>query len=712
MAKKLFSTYVQEGSDILLPVLTEFVGTNMKSVYGSSWWDEVLSIFYDHNRGPVLPTSGSDDELLDSLDFSRCIKIMQWRWKDVFSNHFGSESNNCSNYVHELLAVRNSKGKAHIGRRDIEQCDAERALDTMIRLCRHIDMNAANQIKEIYKVVRNGGDEFFSVSGPVPVDIPSNKEEADIPFDAINNLMDLIGTELVKKTTLTKKLTIGGVTRSYPVYKVRIDKLFYNDQNDRVATWFSRYCAEKGIDSLSKLDREEYNSIVEEFVVESNPDALRKTQKSILRHGQQEAGVTLSDGRIVDGNRRYTCLRRIERETTEEMFFETVLLDSDLETDKKKIKMLELAIQHGEEKRVDYDLIDYAIGTYNDVVKSPLLTIEEYANCTEEPVSEVQKRIEIAKIIVEFVEYLRVPKQYYIAREYQVYSVFDEMMPILNLLNVDEQHQLKRIVFNNVLLQANRDQRKFIRDIKGLIKGNDYQEYFDDQREINDLIHAKFDMANVTCKSDLDTFSDSNAIIREKLRNSIERFLQLSKDKRTILKPIENVAKSVSLMADVDENVFDKMNAEEKNDLLDGINRLSNVIGEYSSKLGTDPLGKPLINNTFKLAKSRVLDPNILCKSVGIKISSLEFCLQMGIIRENEKENNYCEARLFFINEDNELVSDIQEVLLKTDEELTCRFKLINNDYTETEILYLVIQSTKDKDDEALRVIPFEIDIY
>ena len=51
---------------------------------------------------------------------------------------------------------------------------------------------------------------------------------------------------------------------------------------------------------------------------------------------------------------------------------------------KKQIKLLELAIQHGEEKKVDYDLIDYAIGTYRDIVQTGLLTVEEYAASANE----------------------------------------------------------------------------------------------------------------------------------------------------------------------------------------------------------------------------------------------------------------------------------------------------------------------------------------
>ena len=46
----------------------------------------------------------------------------------------------------------------------------------------------------------------------------------------------MVGTDLVQKTDLTRKITYGGKTVAYPVYRVRLDALYYNDQNDRIAT--------------------------------------------------------------------------------------------------------------------------------------------------------------------------------------------------------------------------------------------------------------------------------------------------------------------------------------------------------------------------------------------------------------------------------------------------------------------------------------------
>ena len=47
--------------------------------------------------------------------------------------------------------------------------------------------------------------------------------EGDIKMQ--NLLKEGLGT-VVEKTSLTRKLTIDGVTKAYPVYRVRLDQLF------------------------------------------------------------------------------------------------------------------------------------------------------------------------------------------------------------------------------------------------------------------------------------------------------------------------------------------------------------------------------------------------------------------------------------------------------------------------------------------------------
>ena len=69
----------------------------------------------------------------------------------------------------------------------------------------------------------------------------------------MNLLVDGLEEKTVFKTELTKQLSIDNHTEVYPVYKIRLDKLYYNDQNDRIATWISQYKADNKINCFDMI---------------------------------------------------------------------------------------------------------------------------------------------------------------------------------------------------------------------------------------------------------------------------------------------------------------------------------------------------------------------------------------------------------------------------------------------------------------------------
>lgn len=567
---------VQRGFRILVGSMSSYIGQSLNKAYKDDWWDELLSAL----RYPRdLPVNGSYSELIDSLDIANCLRIIDWMWGPVYRNLL---SPNCRAWSKELMGLRNSV--AHSGQQDLDQPMAERGLDTMALLCAEIDPEGADEIREIYREVRSRANDTVR---PTMIVRGAEQPESDSKRGSLQegSLLQLVGTDTVQKTTLTRKVTYAGKTVLYPVYKVRLDALYYNDQNDRIATWITQYESENGKDSLSELNTDIYNRIIENFICDSNPEAIRKTEKNIALVGQREPGVTLADGRIVDGNRRYTCLRRIQRTTAEPIYFETVLMDMDIREDKKQIKLLELAIQHGEEKKVDYDLIDFAIGTYRDVVQTELLTIKEYAVSTNEQLADVRKRIEIAEVICEFLEYIGLPEQYHVAREYQVYSLFQEMIPLLRSLKENEKVELKRIAFNNVLMKAIPDQRKFIRDVKGLIRSNSYREYFEDQRKWDTEIHNKLQGKEIHTKEDIDAFGSENADIADELAMSMERAMLRSRSQKLKEKPSENVTKSITLLMDIDSRFFERLGTEEKESLKAELGELIHIAETFKELL-------------------------------------------------------------------------------------------------------------------------------
>lgn len=573
--------YVQKGFRILVSSMSGYIGQQLSKKYKGKWWNEVLRILYDQRD---LPSNGDYGTLVDSLDIANCIRIIDRMWFEEFKDLI---SPNCRSWAKELMGIRNIV--AHLGQKDLDQPMAERALDTMRLLCNEIDPDGAAEIEVLYKEVRAMASDIVGMSsGSVGIAQPETVSKRGELVEG--SLLKITDTALIIKTDMTKKVTFGGKTVPYPVYKVRLDLLYYNDQNDRISTWISSYESENGEGSLSALGEDTksrfvYNRVIEGFICESNFEAIQKTQTNIKVIGQREPGVTLADGRVVDGNRRFTCLRRLQRETPEPLYFETVIMDMDIQADKKQIKLLELAIQHGEEKKVDYDQIDFSIGTYRDIVQTKLLTVEEYAQSTNEQVADVKKRIEIAELIAEFLEHIKLPEQYHVAREFQVYALFVEMLPLLKKLNDIEKTQLKCAVFNNVMMNALTDQRKYIRDIKGLIKSDTYRDYFTEQDVKNQEIQDKYKEVEIKNKNSIDSFAEANISIAEDLHLSIEKALLRSR--RTQLKniPTENVSKSFNLLSEIDTKLFEKMSDEEKAGLKADLEELTKLVQRLKRKL-------------------------------------------------------------------------------------------------------------------------------
>ena len=280
--------------------------------------------------------------------------------------------------------------------------------------------------------------------------------------------MNLLENGLVEKsifkTENKKRLVIGNIAEDYPIYKIRLDKLFYNDQNDRISTWISEYKMKNNIDKIDYSDKESYNKIIHEFITKSNYDAMKKTQQNIEAIGQIEAGVVLTDGRIIDGNRRFTCLRNIQEKRQEEQYFEAVILDYSIEHNEKQIKMLELMLQHGVDEKVGYSPIERLVGIYHDIVETNLLTISEYAKSVNDTAKNIEVEVEKAKLLVEFLEFINAKKQFYLARHLELADPLKELYVMLKKINDEEtQDDLKNAVFSQFICKPAGDLTRYIR---------------------------------------------------------------------------------------------------------------------------------------------------------------------------------------------------------------------------------------------------------
>ena len=530
------------------------------------------------------------------------------------------------------------------------------------------------------------------------------------------NLLQITDESIVGKTTLSRKLTLGGVTKAYPVYRVRLDQLFYNDQNDRIATWITQYKNDTSNISFSELSREEYNKIIEQFIIDSNPAAIEKTKNNIALVNQREPGVILSDGRIVDGNRRFTCLRLLNAEDENVQYFETVILDASVENDQKQIKMLELAIQHGEEQRVDYNMIDMAIGAYHDIIETELLTIDEYVSSTNIPISEVRRRLETAKLIIEFLEFMGVTKQYHIAREMQVYSVFYEMVPLAKRCETEEsKKELKRSVFSNIMMGSFADQKKFIRNVKAMMDSGLYSSYIKKQAKIADEIEEKKKVRPITNKHDLDEFIKENEDLSEDLQISMDRSLLQSKKAQTKSRPSQIVTKSLSMLMDIDTRIFDKLSEGEKEKLHTQLHKLTDAVSLIEDEVVSDGTVKDdtpaedIPKGRLFIAERHGDEPFVYCKENKI-ISNLNFALSFSALKYGNAQSNEVDALVYFVNEEFEELCAIQEMHIVVGEITKVNFSL-NSSASSLSNCYLVIKSPKDAIREAQSISKFNIKI-
>ena len=118
---------VQKGFRIIHPIMAGYIGRELNRVYQKGWWNEVLYTLGDKARD--LPDHGDYGDLIDSMDIATCLRLLDWKWGDVFKTKLSIDYRTWSK---ELMGVRNDT--AHIGQQDLESRYAERALDTMALL--------------------------------------------------------------------------------------------------------------------------------------------------------------------------------------------------------------------------------------------------------------------------------------------------------------------------------------------------------------------------------------------------------------------------------------------------------------------------------------------------------------------------------------------------------------------------------------------------
>lgn len=375
--------------------------------------------------------------------------------------------------------------------------------------------------------------------------------------------------------TITKRLRLKGITSEFQAYRIPLKYLRYNVKNDRIATFITQY-----IDEVGELPEEthEINNVLEKFIIDSNPDAFKKTKNNIQAIFQSEVAVIMSNGVVIDGNRRFTALRQLSKEfgKSEFAYLEAVILPRD-QYDEKDIKRLELNLQHAIESKIDYNPIERLVGIYRDLIQEGHpFSIEEYAEETQIKVPKVKEEIAIATLLVEYLKYINQPEKFHIARTQKIDGPLREIYKILKSkkIDADDEEDVKEYLFANILSLEGDITRK-IRDLKPVMEKKESREKIIDEAEdflddINDNL-ADSIVEEVASKTGI---VNINHNIRENLTNITEKYVDANKLANAKNQPIEALKKSLERVEEVDKDAVQRFDSNMSKELIIYIDKI------------------------------------------------------------------------------------------------------------------------------------------
>lgn len=422
----------------------------------------------------------------------------------------------------------------------------------------------------------------------------------------VNNLMNLAEAGEITTTGAKPKLptTIPNLTNTMlDVYRIPLKYLYYNDENGRISTQIKREFG--SLNPHSDEMGTDYNNKIAEFIEEDNAPALKKTKKSIKDKGQQVYGYVLLDGRIIDGNRRFTALRQLEIETGSTYYFEAVILPFtyDAKADRAQIKRLELAIQMGIEEKLQYDPVDLAVDVYQTIVKDELMSRKDYSLEANMSLKDVENRISTVELIHDFLTFINASMDaYYIIKDAKLYNPLYELAKkfIISFPTKGPKYeQTKATAFTllgKMVLTGGdtvREIREYIKNVVTSPINDDYNDAIEDTvEEIRDKLESKKITSAADYRKRLEEATPelrevtevyNNTINRQNRGKNVDNFIS---DIKETLNMLQDIKRGDGMTGNLHFNNFSKDQVSEIREILIKINLVSgDLIEVYEDEL-------------------------------------------------------------------------------------------------------------------------------
>lgn len=380
----------------------------------------------------------------------------------------------------------------------------------------------------------------------------------------------------VHETESVETLTIDGHRDSYKVYEIRVDKLKYNIRNGRIATYISRHKQEVG--ELPEDGTEEMNALIEKFIEDGNPQRLKKTRLDIKAKGQQRPAVVLSDGTIIDGNRRFTCMRQLAREEGEARYLRCFVLDSAL--DDKSLKGLELELQFGQDEKVAYDPVSRLVDIYEWCRVGDLDT-EFYRTKSGMTKNEMDSFLGQVDLMVEFLQFINADGQFHIVQDLKLQGPLNELyLTLKKCHDEDKAEDIKVAVFTSFLTKGDTDITRHVRDMGKIALSTEGDEFLEEQIDVAQTVLESFEKLPEGQDVSIAFIRDVIRADKETIRRqdaSFERARRLMNNEKVKDGQVKEVEKAKLSLEKVETELLPKLSQEALSAIkesLDGIKEL------------------------------------------------------------------------------------------------------------------------------------------
>lgn len=400
------------------------------------------------------------------------------------------------------------------------------------------------------------------------------------------------------KDGLEKRLTIDGENKNYPSKRIPLDKLFYNDLNGRIATYIEEYNQNNPSENIKNLlttSVEKYNEIIANFIKESADDnfkSFNKTKEDIRQNLQKEVGVVLSDGRIIDGNRRFTALRELYKETGDPKYgyFEAVCLPAPADDNKegwKKIKLLELNLQFNVDEKRQYNRIDFLVSFWRDAINPETKICEEKQYCYSSGMngSQFKKNKNIVNLMLDYLNWRGQPFSFYILKNEKLDGPIEDIVSKKNRIDSKLWEEKKAVIYSYITLNDCGDRTRDVRKLlDSLIKGTSLFEEVEKTLESpeNSIKIAKsVELMNKKGQKSTEDFSKLQTYksnINNQLDNAIKEGSLNDVYEKSINEPKEALSKALEKLKTIDITFVKNMNQTNKDEINNAIEELQEVV--------------------------------------------------------------------------------------------------------------------------------------